>query len=203
MSEQPLTIEPDMRDGSKTKELIGRAALTLFVEKGIAETTIRDIAREAGVAEGAMYRHFESKDALAWELFSQNFTSLALDLERLQERHQTARAKIEAMTRQFYAFFDSDPVMFSYLLLAQHDQFKKITPEMPSPVRALRQVIEAGMARGEIPARDPNLATAMIMGLVLQVATFKIYGGIDQSLSSLSGTLFEACWRVLAGVGSG
>ncbi len=188
-----------MRDGTKTKEAISRAALQLFVEQGIAETTIRDIAREAGVAEGAMYRHFESKDALAWELFAENFTDLALNLERLAEQHQTARDKIEAMTRQFCAFFDDDPIMFSYLLLVQHDHFKKITPEMPSPVRVVREVIEGGMARGEIPERDPNLATAMIMGIVLQVATFKIYEGINQSLASLAGTLFDACWRVLTG----
>jgi AcrR family transcriptional regulator len=188
-----------MRDGAKTKELIGRTALELFVGKGIAETTIRDLAREARIAEGTLYRHYQSKDALAWELFYENFTGFALDLERLQEQHQTARAKLEAMTRQFCRFFDDDPVMFSYLLLAQHEQFKKVTPEMPSPVRVVRQVIEAGMARGEIAARDPNLATAMIMGVVLQVATFKIYQGIEESLTSLAGTLFEACWRILTG----
>ncbi len=188
-----------MRDGSKTKETISRAALRLFVEKGIAETTIRDIAREAGVAEGAMYRHFESKDALAWELFSENFTALALNLENLQEGHRTTHDKIEAMIRQFCAFFDADPILFTYLLLVQHDHFKKITAEMPSPVRVVREVIEGGMARGEIPERPPNLATAMIMGIVLQVATFKIYEGINQSLSSLAGTLFDACWRVLTG----
>jgi len=187
------------RDGSKTKELIARTALKLFVEKGITETTIRDLAAAAQIAEGTLYRHYESKDALAWELFSENFTSFARELDRLQEEHGTARAKIEAMVRQFCAFFDQDPVMFSYLLLAQHEQFKKVTPEMPSPIRVVREVIEAGMARGEIPERDANLGTAMILGVVLQVAVFKIYEGIGQSLSSLAGTLFEACWRVLAG----
>ena len=187
------------RDGSKTKELIARTALKLFVEKGIAETTIRDISRAAAIAEGTLYRHYESKDALAWELFSENFTAFARELDRLQEQHQTLRTKFEAMVRQFCVFFDQDPVMFSYLLLSQHEQFKKVTPEMPSPVRVAREVIEAGMARGEIPERDPNVVTAMVMGVVLQVAIFKIYEGINQSLSSLAGTLFDACWRVLAG----
>jgi AcrR family transcriptional regulator len=187
-----------MRDGSKTKELISRTALQLFVKQGIAETTIRDIAREARVAEGAMYRHFDSKDALAWELFSENFTTLASNLARLKEPHSTARGQIEAMIRQFCAFFDADPVMFSYLLLAQHDQLKKVTPDMPSPVRVVREVIETGVARGEIPGIDPDVATAIIMGQVLQVATFKIYGRIGQSLSSLAGTLCDACWRALS-----
>jgi AcrR family transcriptional regulator len=188
-----------MRDGNLTKKKIQQTALRLFVEKGITGTTIRDLAAAAGIAEGTLYRHYDSKDQLAWQLFSENFTAFALELDRLQERHQGARAKLEAMIHQFCTFFDRDPVLFSYLLLAQHEQFKKLTPETPSPVRVLRRVIEGGMERGEVPVRDANVATAMVLGLVLQAAVFKVYEGIDQSLSSLAPTLFEASWRVLSG----
>jgi AcrR family transcriptional regulator len=188
-----------MRDGKRTRELIARTALQLFVEKGITATTIRDIASTAGVAEGTLYRHFESKDSLAWELFSANFAAFALELDRLQEQHQSLRDKLAAMIRQFCAFFDQDPILFSYLLLAQHDQFKKVTPDMPSPVRVVRSVLQAGMAQGEIPVKDSEVATAMVMGVVLQLAVFKIYEGISQSLSSLAETMVEASCRVLAG----
>ena len=37
-----------MRDGRETRELIARTALKLFADKGIRETTIRDIAAAAG-----------------------------------------------------------------------------------------------------------------------------------------------------------
>jgi len=188
-----------MRDGTLTKEKIQQTALRLFVEKGITGTTIRDLAAAAGIAEGTLYRHFDGKDQLARELFSENFTAFALELDRLQERHQGARAKLEAMIHQFCAFFDRDPVLFSYLLLAQHEQFRKLTPEMPSPVRVLRRVIEGGMKRREVPVMDANVATAMVLGLVLQAAVFKVYEGIEQSLSSLAPTLCEASWRVLSG----
>jgi AcrR family transcriptional regulator len=188
-----------MRDGKATKEKIKETALRLFVAKGITETTIRDLAAAAGIAEGSMYRHYDSKDQLAWELFSENFAAFARELDDLQERHRTMKTKLEAMIHRFCEFFDQDPVLFSYLLLAQHEQFKKVTREMPSPVRVLRHVIEGGMATGEIPTQDANVATAMVMGVVLQVATFKIYEGIDQSLSSLADGLFQASWRVLDG----
>ena len=189
----------NMRPKDQTKEIIARTALGLFVEKGIDGTTIRDIATAAKIAEGTLYRHYSGKNALAWELFSQNFTAFALELQRLQSGQATLRAKLDAMVRQFCTFFDRDPVLFSYLLLAQHGQLQKVTPEMPNPVEVVREVMAGGMDRGEIPAGDPNLAAALVMGMVLEVAVFTIYQRLTQSLSSLAGGLVEACWRVLAG----
>ncbi len=145
-----------MRPKDQTKELIARTALGLFVEKGIDGTTIRDIAAAAGIAEGTLYRHYSGKDALAWDLFSQNYTAFALELQRIQAGQPTLRAKLDAMVRQFCTFFDHDPVLFSYLLLAQHGQLQKVTPEMPNPVEVVREVLAGGMDRGEIPGRRPQ-----------------------------------------------
>lgn len=186
-----------MRDGSKTKNLIARTALRLFVEQGITETTVRDIAQAAGIAEGTLYRHYAGKDHLAWELFSQNFTAFAVELERLQEQHRTLRDKLTAMIGQFCTFYDQDPVLFNYLLLAQHGQLQKVSPEMDNPVVVVRNVIAAGMSRGEVPAGDADVAAAMVLGVVLQVAVFKIYGRVTQTLSSLGDAMVQACWRVL------
>jgi len=188
-----------MRPKDQTKELIARTALSLFVEKGIDGATIRDIAAAAQIAEGTLYRHYPGKDALAWDLFSRNYTAFALELHRLQAGHGTLRAKLDAMVRQCCAFFDQDPVLFSYLLLAQHGQLRKVTPEMPNPVEVVREVLAAGMDRGEIPPGDPNVAAAMVLGIVLQVAVFKIYQRLPQSLTSLAEVLAAACWRVLGG----
>jgi AcrR family transcriptional regulator len=186
-----------MRDGKKTKELISRTALTLFVEKGITETTIRDIAQAAGVAEGTLYRHYESKDELAWELFSHNFIVFAQELDHVQGQYSTLKDKLAAMITQFCRFYDEDPVLFNYLLLAQHAQLKKVTPEMSNPVVVVRDVIAQAMFRGEIPSGDPDILAAMVLGVVLQVATFKIYGRVTQRLSELSETLIGTCYQVL------
>jgi AcrR family transcriptional regulator len=188
-----------MRDGAQTKERIARTALTLFVEQGIAETTIRDIAQAAGVAEGTMYRHYVSKEALAWELFAGNFTAFALELDRIRQEHPTLKAGLYAMIRQFCAFYDQDPILFNYLLLAQHGQLKKVTPEMSNPVSVVCQVVADAIARGEIPFQDADVAAAMVMGIVLQVAVFKIYGRISQTMSSLAETMTAASWSALGG----
>jgi AcrR family transcriptional regulator len=50
------------------KELILEAARRAFSRRGdVAGTTIKDIAAEAGISEGIIYRHFESKDELFYQ----------------------------------------------------------------------------------------------------------------------------------------
>jgi AcrR family transcriptional regulator len=181
----------------ETKQLIARTALRLFVEKGMTETTIRDLAGAAGIAEGTLYRHYASKEDLAWELFHTNFTAFAGELEQVQSEHRDARSKIDALVRHFCRSFDQDWVLFSYLLLSQHGQLKRVTPEMPNPVKVVREVIAAAMARGEIRKRDPDFCTALMLGPLLQTATFKIYGRIDAAMIDLADELSAACWRVL------
>lgn len=185
------------RNGNHTKQLIERTALKLFVEKGITETTIRDIAQAADIAEGTLYRHFASKDELAWELFSTNYLAFAQELDRLQQQYNALKDKLAAMIRQFCTFFDRDPVLFTYLLLVQHSQLKKVTPEMETAVTVLQKVLAQGMARREVPEMEVEVAAAMVLGLVLQVAVFKAYSRITHDLSSLADSLAEAAWRVL------
>ena len=186
-----------MRDGKATKARISRAALGLFVEKGVAETTVRDIAAAANVAEGTLYRHFTSKDELAWELFATNFAAFAGELDRRQSEQDSLAGKVAAMVQHFCNFFEQEPVLFSYLLLAQHDFLNRVPPDMPNPVDVVHQVIWRGMAEGELPRGDAAVAAAMVLGIVLQSAVFKIYGRITSSLTSLSDTLTSACLRVL------
>ena len=48
-------------DGT-TKARIERAALRLFQQGEMDKATTRAIAAEAGISEGALYRHYASKD---------------------------------------------------------------------------------------------------------------------------------------------
>ena len=84
-----------------TRDRIEHASVRLFVEKGVAETTVKDIARAVGLSEGALYRHFESKDDLVWKAFERHYVDFAATLQRLAENEPTARGKVAAMIRGF------------------------------------------------------------------------------------------------------
>jgi TetR/AcrR family transcriptional regulator, transcriptional repressor for nem operon len=51
------------------REALLRAASRLFREKGIDGVGVAEIAKEAGLTHGALYKHFPSKEALAAEAF--------------------------------------------------------------------------------------------------------------------------------------
>jgi AcrR family transcriptional regulator len=185
-----------MRDGRATRERIERTAMGLFVAQGVSETTIRDIAQGAGIAEGALYRHFRGKDELILELFQRHYAAFARRLEALQAASPHSRDKLAAMIAECCRVFDDDPVLFRFLLLVQHHSLHRI--EGPdTPVEVVRAVIAGGMARGELLTGDLDLATALVMGIIIQPATFKTYGRLAGPMAPLAGRLTAACWSVL------
>ena len=75
---------------------------------------------------------------------------------------------------------------------------QEVTPEMPNPVEVVREVLAGGMDRRD-SRRRPQRGCGHGPGIVLEVAVFKIYQRLAQSLTSLAERLAEACWRVAAG----
>lgn len=53
----------------KTKEVIVKTALKLFLSKGFKETSMNEIAREVGISKPAVYHHFKNKDELVNAIF--------------------------------------------------------------------------------------------------------------------------------------
>ena len=183
-----------------TRQRIEAAAIHLFVEKGVAETTIRDIARAVDISEGALYRHFISKEELVWHLFERHYVEFAGSLWSLAEGETTARRKLAAMIRGFCRAHDDTPELFRFLLFVQHGQLAKLGPDTPTPVSAVRSVMNSAIASGEIPDQPADLATALVFGVVLQPVQFAAYGRLSSDMGSMSERLIAAAWAAVTTV---
>ena len=81
---------------SRRDEILAVAA-TVFATRGIAASTVRDIADEAGILSGSLYHHFESKDQMVVEV-------LLPVIARQQQRYTEAAKEITdpaALLRRF------------------------------------------------------------------------------------------------------
>ena len=188
-----------MRDGRQTRERIERAALRLFVQGGVAETSIRDIALEAGVSQGAMYNHYRSKDELAWHLFADNFSEIGSELRRIGRDEAPLADRLRAMIGHVFALFDRDWETVSYVFLARHMHLKQVTRHLGNPYVAFRTVIAQEMRHDRIPRRDVDVAASMVIGAIIQVIDTKILGNINGRLTDHIDQITRACVAILEG----
>lgn len=187
-----------MGKAEDTKARLERAALTLFVARGVAETTTREIAMAASVAEGTIYRYFPSKEQLALDLFLRHHQGLAEALIEAQRPAKGLRAKIEAIVRCYCEWADRDWTLFAYHLLNQHSFLIQVPDGTSNPVAVVRDVISQAMKAGEIPKRNVDLAAASAIGVVMQAATYKVYGRFTGDLSDHVRYFADAAWAVLS-----
>lgn len=167
---------------SDTKSKIEHAALTLFVERGVGYASIKEIAALAGVAQGALYRHWVSKEALVDDLFCRHYLGLTVTLENAMSGITGFPERIAACCTVFCRLFDDDPILFSFLLLSQHNGLRSLPAGARTPVDVIEDVVAAGQAAGDIPSGHTAARAAAAMGVVLQTATFRAYGRITGSL---------------------
>ncbi len=187
-------------DGT-TKARIERAAVTLFVTRGVDAATTREIATVAGVAEGTLYRHFKGKDELAESAFFSVHHRLADLVDEAGAIGADVNAQARAIVEALVAFADEDWTLFQFHLLYTH-HFLPRRHEAKNPVAATEGLIITAMERGEIrPTNDPAsramILAAMVLGVVQQTALHKAYGRITGDLSDLKDTLSAAVIAVL------
>lgn len=187
-----------MRSQGDTKERIGRAALSLFVEQGVAGTSIREIAAKSGLSLGAMYNHFPSKEELAWTLFSDGFATIGRELWRIAREKTTFAEQLAAMIRFVFGEFDTDPERVSFVFHERHQHLQRVGHELANPYLSFRTAIAEAMRRGEIPRRSPDLAAALVTGAIIQVIDTRMLGRLKGGLSALGDEVAARCMALLA-----
>ncbi len=157
---------------------------------------MRDIARRAGLTEGAMYRHYDSKEALARGLFRDNIERWSIALEAAARAGGPSFARrLRAMVRFFCAAFDDNRALFAFLLLSQHGPARLIEPRHPRPASVLERHVAAAMAAGEIAPGDAALRAAAVLGAVLQPALHILYRRPDDRLGAHLDEIADAALR--------
>jgi len=185
-----------MPRGSHKPE-IEEAALQLFVERGIKAATTKDIAALAGVSEGAIYRHFESKEELAQWLFQENAQRLVAHLDQSVKEADDPPTQLGAVQRAFFEFAFREPLAYAYIMEAHTSEVAQLPREFSRPKDVFVNVIQRGMARGYFRDLDPHLAAGLVIGMTIRTIFFLRQGLIRQSREEVLEELNRAALRVL------
>jgi len=183
------------------KQRIDVAALHLFAERGADATPVPMIAERAGVAVGSLYRYYANKEELVARLYAENYARLAQELDSAQAGEASTQYKIAAMVRFICGYFDREWDLARFLLLEQHVRLKSYAGAA-NPVDIVRDVLAEGMRRGEVRPLDGMVATALVMGPVIQAATFRTYRRLNVPLSDAADEIVQGIWAAVENQGN-
>jgi AcrR family transcriptional regulator len=152
-------------DGDARDQILA-AASRLFAERGVAGTTMAEIARQSGLQQPSLYYYFRSKGQLLDELVAEaNRAPLEL----------VARVRAEGgdVAVQLYRIIRSDVVALSglpYDLNELHrlagrdpDAFARYWDERRALADQLAKLVEAGVERGELREVDPRVTALTVL----------------------------------------
>jgi len=181
-----------------TRRKIAKVAVALFVRKGIAATTTRDIAAAASIAEGTIYRHYAGKEALAEEIYRSNYLALHQELDQIRRAAPDAETALTGMVRRFYTGFDEHPDLVTYMVIALHGQMVSLPPKARTTSMIMREVLRQGMKAGTIRKMDADLAAQIALGIILQPAKAVHSGEYKFPLTPIVPEIVAAICRALA-----
>lgn len=168
------------------REQILSAALLLFATKGLAATTVTDIAAAAGMSQGLMYHYYESKEEIFTELIRGAFERLNFACRALvqmpQPPHEKIRMAIDALLQGI-----SENVNHAryHLLIAQATVSEAIPPaarvliteENRLPYEIIAQIMREGQQAGTIKQHDPDELALLFWTSINGLAIYKAVHG--------------------------
>ena len=174
---KPKRASPRPLFDPERRQAVLAAALEMFAQKGFDRTTIRDIARQAQLAEGTIYNHFKNKtalmEALLESLVSQGQAKVDM---RLPDDLDLAKFLPEHLRMMLNLLIGNAgkalPVILAELLVnteLREAHMKKIgQTQREMGVAALKQFEKRKLVRKTQPELTVRMISALIMGISLQ-----------------------------------
>jgi len=151
----------------RQQEIINKS-IEIIATKGIQGLTIKNLSKEIGVSEPAIYRHFENKTDILLSILD-NFQEMSSFMnDTIKDIDDTAIGKIEFMFNKIIDIFTQMPAQISVVFseeLFKNDFVlqKKIVEIMDTKERAIEDIISEGQNNGEIRLDIDNKTLALIV----------------------------------------
>jgi AcrR family transcriptional regulator len=148
--------------GDRHDQILAVAA-GLFARKGVAATTVREIADEVGILSGSLYHHFDSKEAMVDEILSPYLRDLGDACQRVIARRADPRTKLRDLVAECLGVVEAHPHATEIYqsdanYLSQLDRFGYLTAAASQVRQAWLEVLNEGVAQGAFrPDLEPRI----------------------------------------------
>lgn len=180
------------------------AAAVLFMEKGISQTSMDDIAKAAGYSKATLYVYFESKEEIVSVLVLGSMKKLCAYISSAIQHQESTRSKYDLICKELVRYQEEYPFYFKMTLekIKFHFESQDFYPEERETFQVgeeinemIKTVLMSGMVKGDLRA-DLDIAPVsfscwgMLSGLIQFTASKADY--IKQSMG-LSKEQFLQC----------
>lgn len=167
--------------GERTAARILEASANLFAEQGYAAVSMRQIAAEVGIGQGALYNHFTSKQDLLVQILLGHMQGLLESWQARDPGPASPYARLKA-----FVFFHIDyhrsrarDVFLSYM------ELRSLEAGTRGPILAARKAyeavlidtLEAGRKAGDFQIEDAKLTAMALLGMLAGLTNWYQEGG--------------------------
>ena len=196
-SESDFFIMPD--DPPSKRAILG-AAFKLFVRDGYDATNIREIGKEAGYSNPALFKFFDSKEHLGLYLFERCYERY---VDIFESAIQTGRSFDENLDNTIDRICDGMDENPATLLFIQ-DHLRHFWPHVSKTIRRrsllgqVGRLIEQGISEHVISGDvNPKVLIAAFVGFLAQFARMFYFGEFKGGIDAWKGQLRDVCRRLL------
>ena len=200
------------KDAEKTRTRILASALALFAKKGYEHTTFTDIAARLKMTKGAVYWHFESKEALLMALVDEMLERFGRQISELMPKEELTFLAVAEMMVKNAERIVSDPKRTSFFMLMKTQvrwrdasmasvREELLTNKRFGPYHAFLMAIDndvrAGRMRANVNAQEVAASCLAVWETLVQ---WRIDGFLKCDLRSTLSHTYASVWaQVKAG----
>jgi AcrR family transcriptional regulator len=158
-------------DGSTRSSIIA-AARTLFAERGLEGTSVREVAEAAGVNNAMIYYHFTDKVEMYRAVLADSFTEFDCIWEHeIFSTGASSREKIQKYVEELIRFQqDNEEIrrILSMEFASCGKNLKWLADNFFNhSYEKLTAILKAGMKKGELKKVDLSIAISSLVGMVI------------------------------------
>jgi TetR/AcrR family fatty acid metabolism transcriptional regulator len=176
--------------------LILKAAVKVFARQGFHQSTVAQIAKEAGVADGTIYLYFKNKDDILVQFFSYRTKQVFEHFRSEVKKADNSSDKLRNLIRRHLTEFQQDRDMAVLYQVGTH-QIDRLAEDQIREMSMMYQdliseIVEVGQQEGSI-RRDlyVGLVKRFILGAVDEVINTWLHSERDYDLVSMADPLVD------------